>query len=58
MTIKNSTLTGNSSTYDGVGGAMQTWGGSVTIVNSTLSGNSAVGEGGGIYADGDGTVNI
>jgi hypothetical protein len=50
VTIRNSTLSGNSAT-SGSGGAITTIGGSLTMNNCTLNNNSAYRYGGGIYVD-------
>lgn len=61
LTIINSTIAGNKSTGDDGGGIQFYDGRNLTIRNSTISGNSTTdgsGEGGGLYVDASGEVNI
>ena len=46
VTLTNSTVSGNTASYDG--GGIFNYGGEVTLINSTVSGNTASGDGGGI----------
>jgi predicted outer membrane repeat protein len=55
LTVRNSTLTGNSTTTEG--GGIGNNGGTLTVINSTLSGNIAWFDGGGI-ANFDGSVTV
>jgi len=55
VTIRNSTITGNATTFDGDGGGIKNFG-TLTLVNSTVDGNTADGKGGGIWNDGILTV--
>jgi hypothetical protein len=57
LTITNSTLSGNSTTY-GYGGGIYSYYGTLTITNSTLSGNSTTYYGGSIYNGPGATANI
>ncbi|MHA2649382.1 MAG: choice-of-anchor Q domain-containing protein, partial [bacterium JZ-2024 1] len=56
LTLRNSTLSGNTATL-GLGGGIYNNGGSVVIQNSTLSGNSAS-VGGGVHNDSGGQVSL
>jgi hypothetical protein len=50
LIIKNCTVSGNTTVWDG-GGGIYNYKGSITITGSTISGNSVGFEGGGIYND-------
>jgi hypothetical protein len=59
VTIINSTLSNNSTSFFGSGGAiMIDAGGGATIENSTLKGNVADNSGGAIFVDGEGSLTI
>src|SRR5262249_19830758 len=51
VTVRNSTLAGNSASYDG-GGILNAFSGMATVSSSTLAGNSATNQGGGIDDEG------